>query len=114
MENSKYEILIFSGISGKTLCRIVVCCDYDVAIKTAEKARTQYAIKRNCFCDYIIHEITVETMFDRKHAISTIYTDNRDYATLRYYKDNAVIFEKTYKSYNAARKAEISLAKKFC
>lgn len=113
MNTRNYEIIIFNCVTGKTLNKSIVHCDNDTVTKTADKLRLRYTLKTNCFCDYIIHGITIGTVFDRKYAISTIYTDTRNYATLRFYKDNEIVFEKTYKTFSAAKKAETIMLKKF-
>lgn len=110
MYTRNYEIIIYDGTSGKTLFKGIVNSTYDKATEKAEKIRFHYSMKHNKLCLYSVKED--DSFSIDNSTISTIRTDYNGNATLTIYQAKEIIFEKTYKSFSSAKKAETQLLKK--
>lgn len=110
MDTRNYEIIIYDGTSGKTLFKEIVNGTYNQVTEKAEKIRFHYSMKHNKLCLYSIKQ---DNSFEIDNStISTIRTDYNGNATLTVYQEKEIIFEKTYKTFSAAKKAETIILKK--
>ena len=110
MDTMNYEIIIYDGTSGKTLFKEIVNGTYNQVTEKAEKIRFHYSMKHNKLCLYSIKQ---DNSFEIDNStISTIRTDYNGNATLTVYQEKEIIFEKTYKTFSAAKKAETIILKK--
>ena len=114
MDTNTYEIIIFNGLTGKTVFKATLNCTEEKAAEKAENMRLAYVLKLNCFCDSFVRKIDFTDIVTDKNIVSTINTDNNGLAVLRFYQDTGLVYEKIYNSFSSAKKAETSLMHKFC